>query len=163
MSRVGEGLEGGAHKGTEIQSWNASGKVGGHETNFVASVDRGRAGIKVDAPSPARSTMTPSRPRSNWSRWVGSLFEGFICLGAGRLDGEVWIEGLVVFEDAVGQAEEVVHDGADHAHFSFAGGAQSFGAGFKKWVASRGDDGGQVERLPQARVARFAEARLTAQ
>jgi len=72
--------------------------------------------------------------------------------------GKLRIKGLLAFEDAVGLAQEVMHDGADDAHVGFARGAQAFGPVFEDRIAARADDGGEVEGLPQAPVAGFAQA-----
>lgn len=75
---------------------------------------------------------------------------------------EIWVEGLLVFEDGEDLSEEVVHDGANDAHLVLAGSAKTLGSCFEQRVVQGGHDGWEVEGLPQVAVAGFAEARLAA-
>jgi len=77
--------------------------------------------------------------------------------------GEGGIERFLVLKDAIGHAEEVVHDGTDDAHLRFASGSKTLGAHLEAGVAAAGDDGGEVERLTEPAVAGFAKACFPAQ
>ena len=74
---------------------------------------------------------------------------------------EVNVEWFSMFEDAIGQAQEVMHGGANDAHFGFACCQQPLGSRFEEWIAAAGDHGWQVERFSEATVARFAKACFT--
>jgi len=61
-----------------------------------------------------------------------------------------------MFEHAQGDVDKFAHDGADDAHFRFAGGAES-GSEVAQWhVISDGYQSRHVEGLEQVAVAFFA-------
>ena len=72
------------------------------------------------------------------------------------------MEGVLMFEHTEGDMDEFAHDGADDAHFGFAGGAKP-GSEVAQWhVISDGYQSRHVEGLAQVAVALFAQASVDA-
>ena len=73
----------------------------------------------------------------------------------------VGIERATGFEDAVGEVEELAHDGADDDHLRFASGREVPGEVGQDRVPAHDDDGGEVETRAQTRIALFREVGRT--
>ena len=69
----------------------------------------------------------------------------------------IGVIGGVVFEEAEGDFEELVEDGAEHGHFAFAGLGEAIGEGLEARVVAAGDQGGHEEDFAQVAIALGAD------
>jgi len=71
-----------------------------------------------------------------------------------------WFEGLSRLEDAEGDMNEFAHHGADDDHGGLAGGGEAIPEGPTPSGLMQSDHGRHVQRLAQAGVSHFREARF---
>lgn len=75
----------------------------------------------------------------------------------------IWVKGLLAFEDRKALTKKVVHDGTNDAHFGFACGSQANGSSFQERVPEGSNDRRKVEGLTQSPIASFTEACFAAE